>query len=40
VKLVREDDEEKTLVHKNEFNIVIALDHPNVVKAIEIFVND
>ncbi len=40
VKVMREDDEEKTLVSKKEFEITQRLDHPNIVKSMEIFVND
>lgn len=39
VKVVREDDEEKILAHKTEFTIMEKLNHPNIVKAYEIFVN-
>lgn len=37
---MREDDEEKTLVSKKEFEITKRLNHPNIVKSIELFVND
>lgn len=40
VKLVREEDEEKTQAHINEFAITKQLSHPNIVKSLEIFVND
>lgn len=40
VKIVREDDEEKILAHKKEFNITHQLDHPNIVKSLEIFINN
>jgi hypothetical protein len=37
---MREDDEEKTLAAKKEFEITRRLNHPNIVKSSEIFVND
>lgn len=40
VKLVREEDEEKIIAHKNEFQITRMLNHNNIVKSIEIFIND
>ena len=40
VKVVREDDEEKIEVHKREFQIMKNLDHSNITKARELFVND
>ena len=40
VKIVREDDEEKTLIHKMEFEIMSRLSHPNITKAFEIFTNE
>eukprot|EP00347_Sterkiella_histriomuscorum_P009234 403342006 len=40
VKEMREDDEEKILAAKKEFEITRRLDHPNIVKSIEFFVND
>ena len=40
VKIVRDDDEEKQNAHKNEFEIMQRLDHPNIVKGIEIFINN
>jgi calcium-dependent protein kinase len=40
VKLVRDDDIEKMIAHKKEFEILQTLDHPNVVKAVEIFEDD
>ena len=36
----REDDEEKTNASKKEFFIMQKLSHENIVKSIEIFVND
>lgn len=39
-KVIREDDEEKIKVHKNEFEIMRKLDHKNIVKAYELYVND
>jgi hypothetical protein len=40
VKQIREEDEEKNIVHKKEFEMMKRLDHPNIVKAHEIFVNE
>jgi serine/threonine protein kinase len=40
VKIVREEDEEKILAHKNEFKIMERLNHPNVVRSFEMFIND
>jgi len=40
VKVAREDDEEKILAHKNEFKMTKNLNHRNIVKSIEMFVND
>jgi len=40
VKIVRDDDEEKLIAHKNEFEIMYRLDHPNIVKGIELFINN
>lgn len=40
VKVMREDDEEKTLASKKEFEITQRLNHPNIVKSMEIFIND
>lgn len=37
VKIVRDDDKEKIIAHKTEFGILKGLDHPNVVKMLEIF---
>lgn len=39
VKIAREEDEEKILVHEGEFNIMHSLDHPYVVKSYELFVD-
>lgn len=39
VKVVKENDEEKLLAHEKEFNIMKDLDHPNIVKTIELFMN-
>ena len=39
VKIVREEDEEKILVHQREFNIMQRLSHKNIVKSLEIYVN-
>lgn len=40
MKVVREEDEEKIQAHKNEFNITQKLMHQNIVKSLEIYVND
>ncbi len=40
VKMMREDDEEKILASKKEFEIMEKLSHPNIVKSMEIYVND
>lgn len=40
VKIMREDDEEKILASKKEFEITQKLNHPNIVRSIEMFVND
>lgn len=40
VKIVRENDEEKIIAHKNEFSIMERLNHQSIVKSYEIFVND
>jgi len=37
---MREDDEEKILASKKEFEITQKLSHPSIVKSIEMFVND
>ena len=39
VKTLKEDDEEKLRAHFNEFEIAKELNHPNVVKALEMFEN-
>jgi hypothetical protein len=40
VKIVRDDDLEKIIAHKKEFDILLKLNHNNVVKAKEIFSNE
>jgi len=40
VKIVRDDDEEKIIAHRREFEILKLLTHPNVVGAREIFEDD
>ena len=40
VKVTRDDDQEKLKAHEEEFKILGRLDHPNVVKGIEIFRDD
>ena len=40
VKISREDDEEKKVAHKKEFEITSKLDHKNIVRSIEIFDNE
>ena len=37
---MREDDEEKIIACKREFEITKRLNHPNIVKSYELFVND
>ena len=39
VKVVREEDEEKILAHKKEFEITQRLNHKNIVKSTEININ-
>jgi hypothetical protein len=39
VKIVRAEDEEKRNAHEKEFEILLKLEHRNIVKAIEIFRN-
>ena len=40
VKISREDDEEKKMAHRKEFEITSKLDHKNIVKSIKLFEND
>ncbi|CDW90758.1 protein kinase domain containing protein [Stylonychia lemnae] len=40
VKIVRDDDDEKRQAHQNEFEIMHRLEHPNIVKGLEIFINN
>lgn len=40
VKVMREDDEEKLQAAKKEFEITKRLNHKNIVKSIELFIND
>ena len=40
VKVMREDDEEKIMASKKEFEITQKLKHENIVKSFEMFVND
>ncbi len=40
VKVTREDDEEKKMAHRKEFAITHGLDHPNIVKSLELFDNE
>lgn len=40
VKIVKDDDNEKLLAHKAEFEILNKLSHNNVVRSIEIFNNE
>jgi len=40
VKITRDDDEEKKLIFKKEFEIAHKLRHKNIVKAIELLCND
>jgi serine/threonine protein kinase len=37
VKIVRDDDPEKIFAHKKEFDILMKLQHPQIIRAIEIF---
>ena len=39
VKVTREDDPEKKLAHKKEFELLCKLDHPNILKAISFYEN-
>eukprot|EP00347_Sterkiella_histriomuscorum_P015913 403355208 len=39
VKVIREDDEEKIIAHRNEFKIMESLDNPHIVKGYELFIN-
>ena len=40
MKVTRDDDQEKLKAHEEEFKILGRLNHPNVVKGIEIFRDD
>jgi serine/threonine protein kinase len=40
VKISREDDEEKKMAHKKEFEITNKLKHKNIIRSIEIFDNE
>ena len=40
VKISREDDEEKKVAHKKEFEITSKLNHKNIVRSIELFDNE
>lgn len=40
VKIVRSDDQEKIIAHEREFQILEKLNHPNVVRAVEMFKNE
>ena len=40
VKISRDDDDEKRMAFKNEFNLTKGLEHSNIVRAIELFEND
>ena len=40
VKVSREDDEEKKVAIRNEFQLTKNLDHPGVVRSVEMFEND
>ena len=39
VKITREDDSEKKLAHKNEFELTKSMDHPNIVKSVSFYEN-
>ncbi len=40
VKIVRDDDLEKITAHKKEFDILLNLSHPQIIKAVEIFCDE
>ena len=40
VKTTREDDEEKKMAHKREFEITVGLNHENIVKSYEYYENN
>ena len=40
VKVVRDNDQEKLMAHEREFEILKKLNHPNIVRAEEIFKDD
>ena len=39
-KVIREEDDEKRLAHKKEFDITSNLEHPNVIKSSKYFYNE
>ena len=39
VKVTREDDEEKTILIKEEYNITKVLSHKNIIRSYEMFEN-
>ena len=40
VKITRDDDEEKKIASRNEFEITRNLDHKNLIKSYELFENE
>ena len=36
---MRDDDSEKMIAHEREFEILQTLNHKNVVRAVELFIN-
>ena len=40
VKITRDDDEEKKIANRNEFNILKKLNHKNIVRCLELFENE
>ena len=40
VKITRDDDEEKKIANRNEYNITKSLSHLNILKTRELFEND
>ena len=40
VKITRDDDEEKKIANRNEFNMLNKLNHKNIVKCVKLFENE
>lgn len=40
VKVTRENDEEKKLAHRNEYKLISQINHPNIIKSIDLFENE